>query len=354
VGAPSETGLYYHGARYYSPWLGRWTAVDPLGVKDGVNPYRYSQDNPVLYSDPSGTTGTAAEEAAQMCLLSEHEGGADSPSTDELKYRKEKGPMSVEPTLAEKISLLQKEREAWSGRAVKLKTPGQAKWTVDVFLESALALDEAKMNPDSASLLTAVAAEEVMFGATKKERSDASPNTAINNIFSLQFDKPEKGPNTGPIPTNANGSPEEYATFGAKWAWGGRGETPGVERQKGVAEKSRGVWNPAFSSTREAVRAQIAVPFSSKGWEGIHELLASSTSTASQLGEKLKKDHYGAHSGPSLAAVHDATVSVLTSFSSAVTKRIREMPANSKERQQLQAASNWLNRQIEIAKTRTR
>ncbi len=25
-----ESGLYYHGARYYVPWLARWTAVDPL------------------------------------------------------------------------------------------------------------------------------------------------------------------------------------------------------------------------------------------------------------------------------------------------------------------------------------
>ena len=26
-----ESGLYYHGARYYAPWLGRWTAADPKG-----------------------------------------------------------------------------------------------------------------------------------------------------------------------------------------------------------------------------------------------------------------------------------------------------------------------------------
>ncbi|MBC7632955.1 SpvB/TcaC N-terminal domain-containing protein [Aeromicrobium sp.] len=25
-----ESGLYYHGARYYAPWLGRWTASDPI------------------------------------------------------------------------------------------------------------------------------------------------------------------------------------------------------------------------------------------------------------------------------------------------------------------------------------
>lgn len=28
-----ETGLYYHGARYYVPWLGRWAATDRIGVK---------------------------------------------------------------------------------------------------------------------------------------------------------------------------------------------------------------------------------------------------------------------------------------------------------------------------------
>ena len=26
-----ESGLYYHGARYYAPWLGRWTSCDPAG-----------------------------------------------------------------------------------------------------------------------------------------------------------------------------------------------------------------------------------------------------------------------------------------------------------------------------------
>ena len=26
-----ESGLYYHGARYYTPWLGRWAACDPMG-----------------------------------------------------------------------------------------------------------------------------------------------------------------------------------------------------------------------------------------------------------------------------------------------------------------------------------
>ena len=50
-----ETGLYYHGARYYAAWLGRWATTDPAGMADGLNLYRYSRDNPIVFSDPGGT-----------------------------------------------------------------------------------------------------------------------------------------------------------------------------------------------------------------------------------------------------------------------------------------------------------
>lgn len=55
----SETGLYYHGARYYAAWLGRWTAADPLGVaRPGsvdTTLYAYVEGNPVRFKDPTGT-----------------------------------------------------------------------------------------------------------------------------------------------------------------------------------------------------------------------------------------------------------------------------------------------------------
>lgn len=53
-----ESGLYYHGARYYCCWLGRWTAADPIGVGDGLNIYCYVQNNPIVLHDPNGTKGT--------------------------------------------------------------------------------------------------------------------------------------------------------------------------------------------------------------------------------------------------------------------------------------------------------
>lgn len=50
-----ETGFSYHGARYYAPWLARWTACDPAGLIDGANLYQYAHSNPVRLRDPAGT-----------------------------------------------------------------------------------------------------------------------------------------------------------------------------------------------------------------------------------------------------------------------------------------------------------
>ncbi len=50
-----ETGLEYHSARYYLPWLGRWCSTDPIGIGDGVNVYGYCKGNPVNNIDIKGT-----------------------------------------------------------------------------------------------------------------------------------------------------------------------------------------------------------------------------------------------------------------------------------------------------------
>lgn len=77
-----ESGLYYHGARYYACWLGRWTASDPAGLVDGVNLYMYVRGNPVRLSDPSGN-------ASEMVL-------------DEVEV-KGKGPKPAQGHKAEKV-----------------------------------------------------------------------------------------------------------------------------------------------------------------------------------------------------------------------------------------------------------
>jgi len=53
-----ETGLNYHGARYYALWLGRWVSTDPGGLIDGTNLYAYVNNRPTHMSDRSGTIGS--------------------------------------------------------------------------------------------------------------------------------------------------------------------------------------------------------------------------------------------------------------------------------------------------------
>jgi RHS repeat-associated protein len=50
-----ESGLYYHGARYYAPWMARWVSCDPAGIVDGLNVFAYGRNNPTRFIDDSGT-----------------------------------------------------------------------------------------------------------------------------------------------------------------------------------------------------------------------------------------------------------------------------------------------------------
>jgi RHS repeat-associated protein len=53
-----STGLYYYGARYYDPEIGRFTQADTIVPKpfnpQSFNRYSYCLNNPIRYIDPSG------------------------------------------------------------------------------------------------------------------------------------------------------------------------------------------------------------------------------------------------------------------------------------------------------------
>ncbi|MGP4024350.1 SpvB/TcaC N-terminal domain-containing protein [Actinomadura sp. 3N407] len=49
-----ESGLYYHGARYYAPWLARWASCDPILAREYAHPYAFVANNPVKSTDPNG------------------------------------------------------------------------------------------------------------------------------------------------------------------------------------------------------------------------------------------------------------------------------------------------------------
>ena len=49
-----ESGLEYHNARYYLPWLGRWLNADPIGIAGGQNLYAYAHNCPINFIDKTG------------------------------------------------------------------------------------------------------------------------------------------------------------------------------------------------------------------------------------------------------------------------------------------------------------
>jgi len=68
--ADDETGLYYYGARYYDPEIGRFTQIDPLVLGESEKPladvlsnpqalngYSYVLNNPMRYVDENGEYG---------------------------------------------------------------------------------------------------------------------------------------------------------------------------------------------------------------------------------------------------------------------------------------------------------
>ncbi|WP_158538570.1 SpvB/TcaC N-terminal domain-containing protein [Chitinophaga skermanii] len=57
-----ESGLSYHTARYYMPWLGRWLSSDPIGTRGGINSYAYCNNAPLTMIDPGGCQGMSAQD----------------------------------------------------------------------------------------------------------------------------------------------------------------------------------------------------------------------------------------------------------------------------------------------------
>ncbi len=71
-----ESGLSYHGARYYAAWLGRWASCDPIGVEGGINLYEYAASAPISFQDPTGTNPQPPPTVKEQAAIAEDAGKA--------------------------------------------------------------------------------------------------------------------------------------------------------------------------------------------------------------------------------------------------------------------------------------
>jgi RHS repeat-associated protein len=105
----SETGLYYLGARYYSPVDGIFLSVDPLaGSFPSWGPYVYALNNPVRLTDP---TGMAPEDPIKK-LLSRAKNYAISRARAEIEKRVVSATRATASYIHEKLSNVKTEIKA--------------------------------------------------------------------------------------------------------------------------------------------------------------------------------------------------------------------------------------------------
>lgn len=77
-----ESGLSYHSARYYLPWLGRWASCDPLAWKyPEISTYCAFGNNPIIFIDENGKeihlgSTTSVEREKYVKLVNDSLGGA--------------------------------------------------------------------------------------------------------------------------------------------------------------------------------------------------------------------------------------------------------------------------------------
>src|SRR5579862_4534421 len=50
----SESGLNYNYQRDYDPFTAKYVESDPIGLKGGIDPYAYVDNDPLFWVDPSG------------------------------------------------------------------------------------------------------------------------------------------------------------------------------------------------------------------------------------------------------------------------------------------------------------
>ena len=202
-----ETGLYYHGARYYAPWLGRWIAADPIGIVDGLNLYAYVHSNPIKLNDPSGTESvqSAADKAEEKKWQYNYQHRPHS--------LKDAGKKGSTPSPGSKGS-----SEKSSGAPPGASSPGDPQGNADHSQPGKTTGDPNGTN------LTGTGTQKPggtgsggQGGTAKQAKTELDYATMLAGIFNLEFGADKNGVTSGGIP--GGHGPDENASQAGQSAY---------------------------------------------------------------------------------------------------------------------------------------
>jgi RHS repeat-associated protein len=185
----SQTGLYYSGARYYAPWLARWTSCDPADLADGVNLYAYVRGNPIRLRDPKGTNGVDAT-------------GAD--------HTRDKEVANAADTLSKDEKALIKITKQVNIKADDAKVKALGEKFLDAFSKSRPTLDKAEKAMQAAEALREKHIDEL----TKAQDTVNADKEKLLALITPDKGRPEEvpQPQSGITPSPTDQKPPDSAT----------------------------------------------------------------------------------------------------------------------------------------------
>ena len=280
-----ETGFIYYGARFYVPWLGRWTSPDPAGLDAGVNLYLFNEANPIVFLDPTGSAPQKYE---------------DQRSKDTAAKRKE-----MEKNLSEAKKRGDKP-DPMQKRAEKIKkktgtTPIQQHHHKGVAQAAEVKLDPKKMGDPMSSVWSTTADPSVQSGIGKQpvwdpdfeEKSNKPHNkkrTPHNVAKHLDLDEQSKGPKTAKGLENAAEASKQRLPATAD-----------------LSERAKHDWTP---------RKPVGPPVDKTGKVVSSVAPSAAKKTGKAIGKRAAKSVIGALPGGSVAVTCaiDADCSTLSGF----------------------------------------
>lgn len=180
-----ESGLNYHSARYYLPWLGRWLSADPIGVEGGMNLYGYCNNRVIICNDKNGNFFwfVVMGAAAVIGVLSNPSPVGDVPNTLEARRQRRQETRDAELGTLRTTALAAAAPSALThigrgltangvrGAARTIATTGATTVAASTAIETADDIDESGVTGTALTVVTAAAVPRARRASSRNRTS---------------------------------------------------------------------------------------------------------------------------------------------------------------------------------------